>query len=214
MKPAAFLFDLDGTLVDTEMLWATAMSQYLAHRGFVLSGEDVLKIVFGRSWKEIHQDICRMFPALGDVSIDVMSNDLRILYAKLCPDPSCTIIKESVSCLKRVSSLAPCAIVSGSSHADIEKAVALIGCKDEIKAIFGAEDYSRGKPFPDSFIAAAEHFGVPRSQCVVFEDSPAGIKAAKNAGMFCVALKRNRPRFPEHDLADLVLDSLEKYQNC
>jgi sugar-phosphatase len=211
MKPEAFFFDLDGTLVDTEILWATAMSRYLAHRGFALSENEVLKIVFGRSWKEIYCDITAMFPGLGDVPIDEMSSELRVRYAQLCPDPSCTIITDSVACLKRVAARAPCAIVSGSCHNDIENAVKLMGCVNEISAVFGAEDYLRGKPHPDGFLAAAKHFNVNCANCVVFEDSPAGIKAAKNAGMYCVALKRNRPRFAEHDIADQVLDSLADF---
>ncbi len=76
-------------------------------------------------------------------------------------------------------------------------------------AILGLEDIENHKPEPDIYLKAAKHLGVEPSQCVVFEDSLTGVKAAKNAGMKCIAVETS---FPEKDLAeaDIVVKSLQE----
>ena len=65
MRPAAFLFDLDGTLVDTEMLWARAIVDWLADRGQATTVEAFAPVIFGHSWIDIHAAIHAQFPGLG-----------------------------------------------------------------------------------------------------------------------------------------------------
>ena len=74
-----------------------------------------------------------------------------------------------------------------------------------------AEDYTRGKPDPECFLLAARRLAVPPAQCMVFEDSAAGVRAAKAAGMACVALVREgRPR-QDVSAADLVVRDLTDF---
>ena len=74
------------------------------------------------------------------------------------------------------------------------------------------EDYDPGKPHPACYLAAAREAGLPPEQCVVFEDSNAGVCAAKDAGAYAVALAR--PDRPEQDYsrADLVLEDLSLFE--
>jgi len=83
-----------------------------------------------------------------------------------------------------------------------------LGLRDAVSFSLGAEDYGPGKPDPSCFLMAAERLGVNPEQCVVFEDSAAGVLAAKSAGMSCVALVR--PGLPEQDVtsADRVVEDL------
>lgn len=190
MKLEAFIFDLDGTLVDTELLWAEAMRTYLAERHCECPKETLLHIIFGRSWTDIYRDVTARFPAVSAVSSHTMALDLRDYYLRLREQSANIVIHSSVELLKRLSRDYPVIVVSGSPHADVKEAVDLIGASQDVRFVLGAEDYAPGKPSPAGFLLGARQLGVAPADCLVFEDSLAGVTAAKAAGMWCVALTR------------------------
>jgi len=206
----AAIFDLDGTLMDTEIIWVEGTRQYLQRRGFAISREDVLAIVYGRSWRQVYSDIVGRFPSLG-VTIEVMekelSADMHRMQEKRGDD---LIIQGSVAMLRRLAGRMPVCIVSGSPCADIERAVRRMGIGEKLAFFIGAEQYGPGKPDPTCFLMARERLGVAAADCVVFEDSAAGVRAAKAAGMYCVALAR--PGLPAQDVspADRVVADLSE----
>jgi len=136
-----------------------------------------------------------------------MEESLRVYMLNLREGRN-VIIEGSVSLLKRLARDMPVCIVSGSPRADIEAAIDLMGIRGELEFAIAAEDYGPGKPDPTCFKMAAEQLDVEPEGCIVFEDSAAGILAAKAAGMTCVALAR--PGLPEQDVAaaDSVVESL------
>jgi beta-phosphoglucomutase-like phosphatase (HAD superfamily) len=94
------------------------------------------------------------------------------------------------------------AVVTGTTHQNIQYVLGeWIGRFD---ALFGDGDYARPKPNPDPYLAAVDHFALPPEACVVIENAPMGIRAAKSAGLFCLALLTTLPR-EELSQADLVL---------
>ncbi len=191
MNPAAFFFDLDGTLIDSETLWARAISQWLADHGQKADADAIARLVFGHSWLDIHAAIHAAFPALGETKPIQDACALRPYYARLATDPSKLVIPSAVEFLRKVSRIAPCAIVSGSPHKDMEEAAALCGVTENISFVLGAEDYGRGKPAPDGYLAAASKLDVDASECVVVEDSSAGGAAGRAAGMHVLGIDRN-----------------------
>jgi len=211
MKPAAFLFDLDGTLIDSEEIWARAIVDWLADRGHSTTVDAVLPVVFGHSWPDVDEAIHSMFPALGPARPNDDAKVLRTFHDRLVQDPTTQIIPGSVAFLKQVSRLAPCVIVSGSPHCDVQAAAELCGVAGCLKFVLGAEDYGRGKPAPDGFLKAASMLDVDASECVVVEDSTAGVAAGRAAGMHIIGIDRV-PQCPQdfsgcdwlvHDLSEL-----------
>ena len=97
MKPAAFLFDLDGTLIDSEMLWTRAIVDWLADRGQRTTPEAFAPLVFGHSWLDIHATIHTEFPALGRQTPIEDARTLRPYYARLATDPAKLVIPGSVN---------------------------------------------------------------------------------------------------------------------
>lgn len=188
MKPAAFLFDLDGTLVDTEELWARAIVDWLEARGQHAEFETVITRLIGHSWPDIQAALQEDYPSLPKARPD----ELRIYYARRAQDPTQLVISSAVDFLLKASRLAPCVIVSGSPHADVEAAMKTCGIDQVVSFVLGAEDYGRGKPAPDGFLAAASRLDVDASECVAVEDSEAGVGAARAAGMMVVGVDRNR----------------------
>jgi HAD superfamily hydrolase (TIGR01509 family) len=203
----AAIFDLDGTLVDTEILWVDATHQYLLGQGKQASYEHVLEIVYGRSWRQVYSDIVRDFD-MGHVSMHEMDDVLHQMIKAEKARRTDLVLEGSVSLLRELAAAMPVCIVSGSPRKAIEDAVEQMQIGDCLAFLIGAEEYHMGKPDPTCFEMAIRRLGVPAETCVVFEDSTAGVKAAKAAGAHCVALAR--PSRPSQDVraADIVLEDL------
>ncbi len=203
----AAIFDLDGTLMDSEILWVEGTHRYLTGRGVDVSRDTVLGIVYGHSWRQVYTDIIHRF-ALSGVTMESMEVDLRAIIVRLHEEHGDVIIHSSVTLLKALAARVPVCIVSGSPCEDIARSIRAMGIEDMVGFYIGAEQYGQGKPDPTCFLMAQERLQVPASECVVFEDSAAGVRAAKAAGMRCIALAR--PGLPAQDVsaADRVVADL------
>ena len=211
MKPAAFLFDLDGTLLDTESFWVKAIVAWLADRGAAMTEEALAPTVIGHSWIDIQDILHKTFPQLPPATAVEDAQTLRPYYARLAANPRDQIIPGAVEFFKKVSRIAPCVIVSGSPHDDVVQAAEVCGIENIVRFVLGAEEYGRGKPAPDGFLKAASMLEVDASECVVVEDSTAGVQAGRAAGMRVIGINRN-PQVPQdfsgcdwlvHDLSEL-----------
>lgn len=206
---SAFIFDLDGTLLDSEVLWVEATEAFMRQHDPDVSREHVVSIVYGKSWHGVYSDICAHLTELN-MTLPQMQEALKPYFQRLATTRDIRI-QGSIDLLRRLSTRYPVCIVSGSSREDIRDGIALMGIADHLQFFLGAEDYSPGKPDPTCFLSAAQRLHVPPSECLVFEDSAAGVCAAKRAGMYCVALLR--PDRPPQDVsgADLTIDDLGRF---
>ncbi len=197
MKPAAFLFDLDGTLVDTETVWTRAIVDFVVSKGGRTTVEELLPVVVGRNWFDIHAALHQAHPELGDTTPLEDAVVLREHYARHAGDPEKMRIDGSIAFLKKVSEIAPCAIVSGSPHDDIVRAADMCGIRDRLSFVLGAGEYAAGKPSPSGYLKAAELLGVRPADCVVIEDSTVGVASGVSAGMRVIALARGTTGLPQ-----------------
>ena len=191
LKPAAFLFDLDGTLIDSEMLWTRAIVMWLRSYGICTDTHEISALVFGHSWIDIRAALLDRFPAMPKRSIEQDAAELRSNYDKIATDPMSMVIPSAVAFYKEAAKVAPCAIVSGSPHNDVAAAAKLCGIEEITSFVLGAEDYAHGKPAPDGYLLAAERLGAAPSDCMVMEDSTAGVKSGIAAGMKVIGINRN-----------------------
>jgi HAD superfamily hydrolase (TIGR01509 family) len=201
----AYAFDLDGTLIDSEILWVEATHSYLSERGCALSHAAAVELVYGRSCLDIYADLARRFPL--DMAEQALDVELRERVARLRASRD-LVIPGSVALLRRLAKSYPVCVVSGSTRHDVAIGLDLAGVRDDVAFFLGAEDYAPGKPDPACYRAAADRLGVPPAACLVFEDSRAGVCAARAAGMRVVALAR--PGLPPQDFsaADRVVTDL------
>jgi len=127
-------------------------------------------------------------------------------------------IKSSIELLKKLSRDYSVCIVSGSARKDVEDGIALMGIDSHLQFYLTNEDYSVGKPDPACYLLAADKLQLSPEHCLVFEDSAAGIAAAKDAGMYCIALQRKGAPQQDTSGADEVLDNLADFNlerwNC
>ncbi len=128
----------------------------------------------------------RHFPAEGLPQAECQ----RIMRERLLENFSHLPIREipgAVALVKRCESLGiPMAVASGSPSPAIQSALQSLGIYTFMQAVISSESVSRGKPHPDVFLATAEALAIQPEACLVFEDSPAGVKAAVAASMRCI----------------------------
>jgi beta-phosphoglucomutase-like phosphatase (HAD superfamily) len=205
----AYLFDMDGTLLDSEILWVDAVALMLHERGVDITTEKAVDIVYGVSWHDIYDYLQEDYPQL-QLSTGQMAEELDACFSRLLGERDIRI-HSSIALLKRLARQHPVAIVSGSYGKDIERGIALMEVGEDIAFYVSGDHFAPGKPDPACYLHAAEKLGLPPGSCLAFEDSTAGIRAAKGAGMYCVAL--SRPQRPAQDVseADLVLPDLDLF---
>ncbi|MDP8244009.1 MAG: HAD family phosphatase [Candidatus Hinthialibacter antarcticus] len=205
----AFLFDMDGTLLDTEVLWLESVQSFLQEQSILLPREEALSVVYGIAWSDIYQELRRRYPQLQQ-SKDAMSKVICEHFFRLREQRDIRI-HSSVELLKQLATTHPIAIVSGSDSKFIEYGIDLMDIRSLLKFYLGGEHYSPGKPDPCCYQMAAQRLGLSPDACLVFEDSSAGIRAAKAAGMHCVALARSGRPMQDVELADMILNDLAAF---
>ncbi|KAA6465363.1 HAD family phosphatase [Acidobacteria bacterium AB60] len=177
----AYLFDCDGTIVDSMPLHYVAWKTSLADYNCVYE-EKLFYAWGGRPIREIIRLLNEMQGL--DMPVDVVAEKKEAIYHSLLPQLKG--IPEVIEHIDAQHGRIPFAVVSGSRRASVEGSLRSLGLLDKFDTLVCAEDYARGKPAPDGFLLAAERLGVAPSECLVFEDTDLGIEAATAAGMASV----------------------------
>ena len=202
----ACFFDLDGTLMDSEVAWLKALEDALKLYGVDLPAKYAQEI-YGMDWYSVYDYISTIF-ADQIPSVKTLKADTLMCYQK--QDSTAMIINESRDLLIKLSENYPVAIVSGASNKTIKDCIRIMQIEKFVDFYVGYDEYSRPKPNPQCYQVAADRAGVLPEECIVFEDSEVGITAAKEAGMFCVALSRKQNSFQNHSNADIIVSSLDQ----
>jgi beta-phosphoglucomutase len=176
------LFDFNGTISDDEPLLCEIFQELFAEAGMPLEEGEYFDRLAGLSDPEIVIEwLGRPDPAIVDRKI--------ARYRERAADGS-TVDEETRSAFLFAAEQAPVAIVSGAARAEIEPVLAAAGLRDAVSVIVSMEDVPRGKPEPDGYLRALELLGLQPGEAVAIEDSPAGVAAARAAGLRCAALTR------------------------
>ncbi|MFJ2025030.1 HAD family hydrolase [Streptomyces sp. NPDC087897] len=178
--PAAVLFDMDGTLVDTEVLWWETADEVAAGLGHRLTDADAPEVV-GRAVADTAAHLIavtgRTPAALPAIADELTGSFFRKVEAGAPLRPGAAAL---LAALERDG--VPFALVSASPRSVVDAVVggALAGVP--FAFTLSADDTALTKPHPDPYLAAAGRFGVPASACVAVEDSPDGTASAHAAG--------------------------------
>ena len=206
MPKQAAIFDMDGLLIDSEPLWHVAEVEIFGDLGVPLVRAET-RSTKGMFVDEVAAYWFDRYPWKGPPPAEVAQRivdrvgDLVIERGVVLPG--------AIEAVQVMSERGPVALASSTPHRLIEVVLRHIGLDEAFEVICSAEDEAYGKPNPAVFLTAARVIGVSPERCCVFEDSPAGVLAAKAGKMICVAVPEVAERDrPEIRIADLVLESL------
>lgn len=199
----AVLWDLDGVLVDTARLHYEAWRQLLSEFGRSLS-EDEFRRTFGLRNDLILRDI---LGELTDEQVESLSERKEALFRQ-CAAGRVTPLPGALALVRHVRDTGRrVALVTSTPRANIDFVLGQAGLVGAFDAVVAAEDVSKGKPDPEGYLLAARSLGVAPERCLVIEDAPGGIEAARRAGIRSLAVTTTHPREELH-AADIVVDTL------
>lgn len=187
LRVRGIIFDFDGVLVDSEPVRFKAGAQALAEVGVRLTWERFLDVWLGRTDRAGLRDI------LGNryetEAARVVARRNALYEAWLDEVQPCG---DAPGLLRRLPDGIRLAVATGSRWIEVERILTRLGWLRRLQAIVTAEDYRHAKPAPDPFLIAARRLDLPPASCLVVEDSPAGVAAARAAAMPVVAVDRGR----------------------
>ncbi len=176
----ALIFDLDGTVVDSMPAhfesWGLALADHDAHDVFP---EDVFYAMGGQPTR----DIVKALNEKHGLSLDPDAVEVSKKHHFLNCLDQVKFVDGVIDFARENHGRVPMAIASGGGRVEVEKTLRTLGVRDLFDEVVTADDVENGKPAPDIFLEAASRLKVEPAGCVVFEDAPAGIKAARAAGM-------------------------------
>ena len=196
----ALLLDFNGTLSEDEPILCRIFQELFAEAGKPIGEEEYYEQLAGFSDREvIRLWLGREDPLLEQRKID--------RYRELA-DGS-TVSDEAREAVRVAAEEVPLAVVSGSARAEIEPVLEAAGIRDRFTVVVSLDDIRRSKPDPEGYLIALHLLGVEGSAAAAVEDSPAGVAAAKAAGLYTVGVTTTQPaeRLAE---ADEVADGVDR----
>jgi len=201
----AVIFDLDGVLWDGEPLYHEAFNVVLAPLGHHVSEDDYRKVI-GQSVEACWEWMCERFKLTEPAASFLPAYDRAVLRLLERPAEPLPGVRPLLGELRRLG--VPVAVASSSLRPWVDATLRGLGLEDRFDATVSASEVAAAKPAPDLYLAAAGRLGVPPQRCLAVEDTLAGLRSAKAAGMFAVQLRAASTALPPLEDADLVLESL------
>jgi beta-phosphoglucomutase family hydrolase len=177
---AGYIFDLDGTLVDTMPLHYRAWNKVMQRAGLKCPlDEELFYSLGGVPTRLVAEKIAKHYGLAVDA--EAVFREKEALFTEIQADAR--VIEPVAEIARRLAKTHPLAIASGGPRHIVKRSLALAGLAPLFRVVVTPEDVAHGKPAPDLFLLAAQKLGVAPADCLVFEDAMPGIKAAEAAGM-------------------------------
>ncbi len=203
----AAIFDMDGLLIDTEPVWRRTEIEIFGRLGLHLTEEQCLQTMGVRVAQVVELWYSR-HPWSGPSCAEVTQEIIDSVISQVRNDGEAKEgVYDALDTLRRAG--LPIGIASSSSDDLIQAVIERLGIGPYVEVICSADAEMEGKPHPAVYLTAARGLGVAGQDCLAFEDSPNGVRSAKAAGMYCIAVPD--PYLaddPGMKAADLTLGSL------
>jgi len=192
----AFLFDLDGVIIDSSEFHKQSWVVLMSSKGINFSEED-FKITFGKRNEEILKDY---FPDLPESEIKKMSYEKEELYRKLAKG-NIKPIDGSIDTLRLIRENGfKIALVSSTPKENIDFIFKELKLDNFFDAVVSGTDIKQGKPNPECYLVAAAKLGVKPQRCYVVEDSEHGLEAGKRSGTKCIGITTTHKKLKNADI--------------
>jgi beta-phosphoglucomutase-like phosphatase (HAD superfamily) len=204
IEASALVFDMDGLLVDSEPLWAAVEAEFARARGGDFTREMAARCV----GKGLANTLRVMSDAFG-FPIDLERDAADIIDRFVARAGTLALKPGATELVHAASAVVPVALGSSSSRRLVRAVLDAVGMPATFGVVVTGDDVDRAKPAPDIFLACSRQLGAEPAGCVVLEDSLAGVRAGRAAGMRVIAVPEgaaNRREIEEH--ADAVVADL------
>lgn len=182
------LFDYNGVIVDDEILQEQAFAAVLNDEGIELTHQMYSNLCMGRTDSEGFAELKKEFlTGLEQYGIKELANRKTEKYFELAPQTS-VLFEGAGECIKRLSDDFLLGIVTSSSIREFEVVMKKTNLLRYFSSILTAEDFQKGKPDPEPYNKGLQSLGTLADMTVAIEDSVSGVKAAKSAGLKCIAV--------------------------
>lgn len=191
MVQRAFIFDMDGTIVDNMGFHTRSWLEFFSRRGHAVDEASFFAASAGRTGHEIIGQF--LGEGLAHDHVTTLIDEKEQLYREIyAPHLRAA---EGFGALVSAARAAGIRLAVGTAAppSNVDFTLDGLGVRDLFATVVGAADVQRGKPEPDVFLLAAERCGADPAHCIVFEDAPLGVEAARRAGMRCVVLTTTLP---------------------
>jgi beta-phosphoglucomutase family hydrolase len=206
----AFIFDMDGTIVDNMAFHTQSWVTFFERRGRDIDADEFFRTTAGRQGKEIIRS--HMGEDLGDEEVAVLNHEKEAVYRELyAPHLKAVAGFEDLIADARSQGIL-LAVGTAAPPANVEFTLDGLDLRRHFETVVGATDVARGKPHPDVFLEAARRCGAEPADCIVFEDAPLGVEAARRAGMRVVVITTTLPAaaFAEFDNVIAIVDDFSQ----
>lgn len=203
----AFIFDMDGVILDSEPNQLRAFNRVLQDYNISIEMEEFKKKYMG------HQDTWISEKIVSEYSLPVTKDKFvlakRSAYFDIISNEEIHPFPGAVEAIKEIKKIVPLGIASSSNLKEIEMITKRFGIREYFSVLLSSFDVPKGKPAPDIYLRIAEMMKVNPQFCGAIEDTPLGIQSAKSAGMMCVGITTTHN---ENELraADYVINHFKK----
>ena len=203
----AFIFDMDGVLVDSNPSHKIALNQFCKKHGYDLSEKDLREKIYGRTNRDW---LLNLFGDLNEETVRAYAEEKEALFRDLYVDIK--PLGGLHSFLEKILAAGiPMAIATSAPRANVDFTISRTQIERFFPVILDDSYVTKGKPDPQIYLKSAEALGIKPAQCVVFEDSLSGVTAAKRAGCKVVGVTTTHTR-EELDETDLNIDNFESLE--
>lgn len=205
--PKAFIFDMDGVILDSEPNQLRSFNCVLRDFGISVEMKDFKQKYMG------HQDTWISEKMVEEFSLPITKekfvSNKRSAYFDIISEDEIEPFPDVVKVIREIHEFLPLGIASSSSLKEIEIITKRFEIRKYFSTLLSSQEVARGKPAPDVYLRIAELMNVNPKHCGAIEDTPLGVKSAKSAGMKCVAITTTHEK-SELAEADYVINSFDK----
>lgn len=200
-----FIFDMDGTLTDSNFMWRNYGARFLQSKG-ITPPENCMYLVQTMGFRQFPQWLIDTY-GLSETPDDIR----KWVLADIEKQYACVLLKgDALSFLQEVKSrgIRMC-VATATDHYLADPVLKRLGVWDYFDFVYTCTDVGAGKSKPDIFNRCCEKFGCDRSQAVIFEDAHYAVQTAKNAGFYVVGIEEATEMFENE-----VKATVDQYITC
>lgn len=208
MMKKAFIFDMDGVIIDSEPIHFDIDVQTMEYLGIPISPQELERFVGMTNpdmWRILKQEYNIAKPVEEIIDYQLSSKIKAVRALELAPIAG---IMELISNLKKLGM--KLGIASSSPRVFINEVLMKFQIGQYFDCVVSGEEVANGKPAPDIYVEAARQLGVHASECIVLEDSSNGIKAAQAANMRCIGFINPNSGNQDVTFADVIISKISE----